>query len=97
MTSERSATEPEGFDAVTAARAAIDVLVFAPLGLGVKLIDERGNVSFSNVSIVGDNTGLLNPGIWVTGLNGNVNLVTVGQEIVFPGQQVESNFEWSTN
>lgn len=65
--------------------------------IGVKLIDERGNVSFSNVSIVGDNTGLLNPGIWVTGLNGNVNLVTVGQEIVFPGQQVESNFEWSTN
>jgi multidrug efflux system membrane fusion protein len=65
--------------------------------IGVKLIDDKGNVRFSNVSIVGDNTGLLNPGIWVTGLDGNVNLVTVGQEIVFPGQQVESNFEWSTN
>jgi multidrug efflux system membrane fusion protein len=65
--------------------------------IGVKLIDDRGNVSFSNVSIVGDDTGLLNPGIWITGLNGNINLVTVGQEIVFPGQQVESNFEWSSN
>jgi multidrug efflux system membrane fusion protein len=65
--------------------------------IGVKLIDDRGNVSFSNVSIVGDDTGLLNPGIWITGLNGDINLVTVGQEIVFPGQQVESNFEWSSN
>jgi multidrug efflux system membrane fusion protein len=65
--------------------------------IGVKLIDDLGNVSFSNVRIVGDDTGLLNPGIWITGLNGNINLVTVGQEIVFPGQQVESNFEWSSN
>lgn len=65
--------------------------------IGVKLIDDRGNVSFGNVSIVGDDTGQLNPGIWVTGLKGDINLVTVGQEIVFPGMQVESNFEWSTN
>lgn len=65
--------------------------------IGVKLIDDQGNVSFSNVRIVGDDTGLLNPGIWVTGLIGSVNLVTVGQEIIFPGQRVESNFEWSTN
>lgn len=63
--------------------------------IGVKLIDNDGNVSFSNVQIVGDDTNQLNPGIWVTGLNGNVNLVTLGQEIVFPGQQVESNFDWS--
>lgn len=63
--------------------------------IGVKLIDDQGNVSFRNVSIVGDDTSALNPGIWVTGLNGNINLVTLGQEIVFPGQQVDSNFEWS--
>lgn len=63
--------------------------------IGVKLIDNQGNVSFSNVAIVGDDTNQLNPGIWVTGLNGNINLVTIGQEIVFPGQQVDSNFEWS--
>ncbi|MFK7865061.1 MAG: efflux RND transporter periplasmic adaptor subunit [Pseudohongiellaceae bacterium] len=63
--------------------------------IGVKLIDDQGNVSFSNVNIVGDDTNQLNPGIWVTGLNGNINLVTIGQEIVFPGQQVDSNFEWS--
>jgi multidrug efflux system membrane fusion protein len=63
--------------------------------IGVKLIDDSGNVSFENVSIVGDDTNQLNPGIWVTGLSGNVNLVTLGQEIVFPGQTVNSNFEWS--
>ena len=63
--------------------------------IGVKLIDDAGNVSFQNVAIVGDNTNQLNPGIWVTGLSGNVNVVTLGQEIVFPGQVVDSNFEWS--
>jgi multidrug efflux system membrane fusion protein len=63
--------------------------------IGVKLIDNAGKVSFENVAIVGDDTNQLNPGIWVTGLSGNVNLVTLGQEIVFPGQTVNSNFEWS--
>ncbi|MCG8413590.1 MAG: efflux RND transporter periplasmic adaptor subunit [Pseudomonadales bacterium] len=62
--------------------------------IGVKLIDSRGLVSFQNVAIVGDDTNQLNPGIWVTGLNGQVNLITVGQEIVFPGQTVNANFDW---
>ncbi|MYA66803.1 MAG: efflux RND transporter periplasmic adaptor subunit [Gammaproteobacteria bacterium] len=56
--------------------------------LGVKTIDRRNIVEFRNVEIVGDNTSLLNPGVWVTGLDGEVNLITVGQEIVFPGQTV---------
>ena len=56
--------------------------------LGVKIIDDRDIVQFRNVEIVGDNTSQLNPGIWVTGLNGEATLVTVGQEIVFPGQTV---------
>ena len=62
--------------------------------IGVKLIDDRGLVSFRTIEIIGDDTNQLNPGIWVTGLNGVVNLVTVGQEIVFPGQTVTSNFDW---
>lgn len=62
--------------------------------IGVKLIDNRGEVSFRNVAIVGDDTNQLNPGIWVTGLSGTVNLITVGQEIVFPGQMVNANFDW---
>ncbi len=63
--------------------------------IGVKTIAANNIIEFHNVTIVGDNTNALNPGIWVTGLSGNVNLVTLGQEVVFPGQQVESNFDWS--
>ncbi len=61
--------------------------------LGVKTIDSRNIVAFRNVEIVGDNTSLLNPGVWVTGLEGEVNLITIGQEIVFPGQTVTTEFD----
>lgn len=61
--------------------------------LGVKTIDSRNIVAFRNVEIVGDNTSLLNPGVWVTGLEGEVNLITIGQEIVFPGQSVTTEFD----
>lgn len=63
--------------------------------IGVKLIGADNIVSVQNVEIIGDNTSQLNPGIWVSGLRGPVNLITVGQEIVFPGQRVESDFTWS--
>lgn len=62
--------------------------------IGVKLIDRNNEVYFRNIEIVGDDTNQLNPGIWVTGLNGDVVLVTLGQEIVFPGQIVGANFDW---
>ena len=62
--------------------------------IGVKVVEVDEKVAFYNVSIVGDDTNLLNPGIWVTGLRGDVTLVTVGQEIVFPGQTVAANFDW---
>ena len=62
--------------------------------VGVKIIDSSGSVLFRHVEIVGDNTNQLNPGIWVTGLQGSVTLVTLGQEIVFPGQTVVANFDW---
>ena len=63
--------------------------------IGVKTIGSNNIVEFNNVEIVGDNTSAMNPGVWVTGLSGTINLITLGQEIVFPGQQVESNFDWS--
>jgi multidrug efflux system membrane fusion protein len=63
--------------------------------IGVKTIGANNMVEFNNVEIVGDNTSAMNPGVWVTGLSGTINLITLGQEIVFPGQQVESNFDWS--
>lgn len=62
--------------------------------VGIKVLDRNNTVAFHNVEIVGDETNQLDPGIWVTGLAGNITLITVGQEIVFPGQTVEANFEW---
>jgi multidrug efflux system membrane fusion protein len=62
--------------------------------IGVKLIDRNNVVRFSNVTIVGDDSDQMNPAVWVTGLSGSVNLITLGQEIVFPGQTVEANFDW---
>ncbi len=48
-----------GSDAVTTLRAALDVLVFAPIGLGVKLVDdapdavERARQELSNARFIG--------------------------------------------
>ena len=62
--------------------------------IGLKLLDAANTVYFQNIEIVGDETSQLDPGIWVSGMAGTVTLVTLGQEIVFPGQVVEANFEW---
>jgi multidrug efflux system membrane fusion protein len=62
--------------------------------VGVKILDSNNVVQFQNINIVGDEANQLDPGIWVTGLTGDITLVTVGQEIVFPGQIVEVNFDW---
>ncbi len=58
--------------------------------IGVKILDRNNVVQFQRVTIVGDSSNQLNPGVWVTGLSGNATLVTIGQEIVFPGQRVDS-------
>jgi len=63
--------------------------------IGVKLIGRNGEVTFNNIEIVGDDTDQFNPSVWVTGLQGDVTLITVGQEIVFPGQTVEANLDWA--
>ncbi len=65
--------------------------------IGVKLIGAGNRILHRNIEIVGDSGNQLDPGIWVTGLSGTVNLVTLGQEIVFPGQVVEGNFDWAEN
>jgi membrane fusion protein, multidrug efflux system len=55
--------------------------------IGVKLVDARNTVQFAEVRIVGENSGF-DPGFWVTGLPTQANVITLGQEFVFPGQQV---------
>ena len=58
--------------------------------IGVKILDRNNVVQFQRVNIIGDSSNRLNPGVWVTGLSGSTTLVTIGQEIVFPGQRVDS-------
>lgn len=62
--------------------------------VGVKLVNEQDVIEFQVVEIVGDYTNQLDPGVYVDGINGYATLVTHGQEIVFPGQKVNSNFDW---
>lgn len=62
--------------------------------IAVKTIGTNNTIQSPTVEIIGDSTNQINAGVWVTGLSGTVSLVTLGQEIVFPGQIVESNYDW---
>ncbi|MBV6632673.1 MAG: efflux RND transporter periplasmic adaptor subunit [Alphaproteobacteria bacterium] len=53
--------------------------------LGVKGLDDQNRVVFMPVELVDDSPS----GIWVAGLQDKVRLITVGQEYVREGQQVE--------
>ncbi|MDP2379694.1 MAG: efflux RND transporter periplasmic adaptor subunit [Pseudohongiella sp.] len=63
--------------------------------VGVKAINTNNTVVFYPVTIVGESTQIGTPGFWVTGLPSEVILITLGQELVFPGQTVRSNTDWS--
>lgn len=52
--------------------------------IGAKIVDNDDIVQFIEVQIVSDTA----TGVWLTGLPPNVELITVGQELVFAGQQV---------
>jgi membrane fusion protein, multidrug efflux system len=62
--------------------------------VGVKAIHDN-IVTFHAVTIVGESTQAGTPGFWVTGLPAEVTLITLGQELVFPGQTVRTNSDWS--
>tara|TARA_A100000171_G_scaffold53123_1_gene77231 strand:- start:3388 stop:4503 length:1116 start_codon:yes stop_codon:yes gene_type:complete len=64
--------------------------------VGVKTLSEEDVVSFNRVTIVGESTDMTNPGFWVTGLNNEAVVITLGQELVVAGQQVNVNFDWAT-
>tara|TARA_R110002072_G_scaffold13418_13_gene56329 strand:+ start:2509 stop:3591 length:1083 start_codon:yes stop_codon:yes gene_type:complete len=53
--------------------------------MGVRIVDDKGIVQFQKITVVGESKA----GVWVTGLAPQVDLITVGQEDVFEGQQVE--------
>jgi membrane fusion protein, multidrug efflux system len=57
--------------------------------IGVRIANERNVVEYRRVRIVRDDPD----GAWVTGLPEVTTLITVGQELVVPGQEVELTFE----
>ncbi len=57
--------------------------------VGVRIVNDAGRVEYHPIRIVRDDVD----GAWVTGLPEVATLITVGQELVVPGQQVELSFE----
>jgi len=57
--------------------------------IGVRTVNEQGRVVFHHVRIVRDEPD----GVWVSGLPDVATLITVGQELVVPGEVVEVDFE----
>jgi membrane fusion protein, multidrug efflux system len=50
----------------------------------VRIVDDEDTVSFVKVQIISDTI----TGVWVTGLPPVANIITVGQELVMPGEKV---------
>ena len=59
--------------------------------IGVRTVDEEGRVVFNLVQIIDDEAG----GVWLTGLPERATVITVGQELVVPGELVEVEYESS--
>lgn len=57
--------------------------------IGIRTVDENNHVVFHLVSIVRDDGS----GIWVSGLPNVATLITVGQDLVVPGEEVEVTYE----
>jgi multidrug efflux system membrane fusion protein len=73
-------------DQVQAHRVSPSLLTLGDDGdMGIRTLDESNRVVFNPVHIVEDGP----EGLWVTGLPGTVNLITVGQEYVSVGERVE--------
>lgn len=57
--------------------------------IGIRTVNQSGRVEFHTVEIVEDDVD----GVWVTGLPDIATLITVGQELVIPGEIVEIDYE----
>ena len=57
--------------------------------IGIRTLDADNRVEFHRVQIVADEAGQ----VWVTGLPETATVITVGQELVVPGEQVDVTFE----
>ena len=52
--------------------------------LGIRTVDENNSVEFKEIEILEDTT----EGLWISGLNENERIITLGKEYVFQGQTV---------
>src|SRR5690606_9495191 len=52
--------------------------------LGVRTVDTNSHVQFNPVTVIGEDMD----GVWVTGLPGEADVITVGQEFVEDGAEV---------
>lgn len=59
--------------------------------IGVRIVNDDRRVEYHHVNIVREEPG----GVWVTGLPDVTTLITVGQELVVAGQEVDPVFEAS--
>jgi len=60
--------------------------------IGIRTVNELGKVEYHLVHILRDDID----GVWVTGLPEAATIITVGQELVVPGQTVQVSFEPSS-
>ena len=60
--------------------------------IGIRTVSAADVVEYHIVEIVRDDTD----GVWVTGLPEIATVITVGQEMVVPGQRVQVTYEPST-
>lgn len=61
--------------------------------LGVRILDADDRVEFLHIQIINESPR----GLWVTGLPETVTLITVGQELVVPGERVQPVPEGQAN
>jgi multidrug efflux system membrane fusion protein len=74
-------------ETVLAHRVSPAILSLSDTGMiGIKIVDNDSIVRFVEVDIVSDTE----EGVWLSGLPDSIQLITVGQELVFAGQRVES-------
>ena len=57
--------------------------------IGLRTLSEDDHVIWNNITIIDD----AGAGAWITGLPDVARIITVGQELVVPGEQVEAVFE----
>ena len=57
--------------------------------LGLRLVDDSNRVDFRPITIVSEE----DDGVWVTGLPKIATLITVGQDFVIPGEEVEIEYD----